>query len=62
MSRCEHKHKQKIFLTGQTIKVQCKKDSKYIDENGRELCGSHFNRWFEKKYRKKYNEFMNSEI
>lgn len=53
--RCQHKHKQKRFLTGQNLKIQCKKESKMIDENGRELCQRHFNRWFYKKYKVKYN-------
>ncbi len=62
MSRCEHKHKRKHYRFGITQKIQCKKDSKMIDENGRELCRHHFNRWFEKKYGEKYDDFMNNGI
>ena len=58
MSRCEHKHKQKRYLTGQTIKIQCKKESTNQDEHGRLLCKHHFNRWFEKKYGEKYETFI----
>ena len=58
MSRCEHKHKIKHYRFGTTQKIQCKKESKMIDENGRELCKHHFNRWFKKKYGEKYDTFM----
>ena len=58
MDRCEHKHRQKIGLTRQTVKIQCKKKSKMIDENGRDLCKHHFNKWFKKKYNENFDEFI----
>ena len=62
MDRCEHKHKQKRYLTGQTLNIRCEKESKMIDENGRELCKHHFNKWFKKKYNKDYDTFINEPI
>ena len=59
MIQCEQRNKRKIFLTGQSIKVQCKKESKMIDENGRYLCKHHFNKWFKKKYKEDYETFIN---
>lgn len=42
MAKCEHKHKKKHYRFGITYKVQCFKESKFIDEHGRELCTKHF--------------------
>ena len=40
---------------GKTYKSRCGKESKFIDEHGRDLCEKHFKKWYKKRFREEYN-------
>lgn len=58
MGFCEHKHKKKNRLTGQSFKGSCSKQSTNYTEYGKALCRKHFNKWFEKKHGITYNMYL----
>ena len=60
MSQCEHKHKRQHYRFRTTQTFRCNSKATNQDENGRLLCKKHFNKWFEKKYGQKYDDFLNN--
>jgi len=55
---CVHIKQHSMQYVGKTHKTKCGKESKFIDESGRDLCEHHFKRWFKKVYKVDYNEFI----
>lgn len=43
------------------IKSKCGKKAEHQQEDGLPLCIHHFNKWFKKKYKQSYKEFMAGE-
>lgn len=39
-------------------KSRCGKESKFTDDGGRDLCTKHFKKWFKKRYKEDYDEFI----
>lgn len=57
-NKCVHRIQHSARNIGKTYVSRCGKKSKFNDEHGRELCEKHFKRWFFKKYKQKYEEFI----
>lgn len=54
MDKCQHKIQHTFQGLGKTYRSPCGKESKFVDEHGRNLCAKHFYKWFKKKYKKDY--------
>jgi len=59
---CEHKKQHSARNIGKTTVTKCNKQSTNTDENGRLLCRRHFNKWFKRKYKTSYSEFIKEEL
>ena len=55
MSKCVVWKQHSSRNIGKTYKSRCGKESKFIDENQRDLCEKHFKKWYKKKFREDYN-------
>tara|TARA_R110000850_G_scaffold13898_4_gene44607 strand:- start:874 stop:1059 length:186 start_codon:yes stop_codon:yes gene_type:complete len=55
MAKCVVSIQHSMRNVGKTYKSRCGKESKFIDEHGRDLCEKHFKKWYKKRFREEYN-------
>jgi len=56
---CEQTIQHSARNVGKTYKSKCGKQSSFVDEIQRSLCGKHFRKWFKRKYKQDYDTFIN---